>query len=113
MNKLLLAGLVGLSLSTLSVDAEPFSLELSLATQAVTTKVNHAEANVKTTMQSVDINKDTAEQLSLLKGVGEKKAQAIVDYRNKYGSFSSIDDLTAVPGIGPVIVEQNRANIRL
>jgi competence protein ComEA len=33
-------------------------------------------------------------------------AQKILDYRQKHGSFSSIDELDAVPGIGPSRMEQ-------
>ena len=53
----------------------------------------------------VDINSANVEELSSLKGIGEKKAQAIVDYRKVNGKFKTIDDLTQVKGIGSKIVE--------
>lgn len=53
----------------------------------------------------IDINKATAQQLDTLPGIGEEKAQAIIDYREKYGSFSSIEDLLYVPGFGQAIFD--------
>ena len=62
----------------------------------------------------VDINTADAETISAeLKGVGLAKAQAIVEYRKKYGPFKSPDDLSLVKGIGQRTVEINRANIRV
>jgi competence protein ComEA len=35
-------------------------------------------------------------------------AQKILDYRQEHGAFSSVDDLDAIPGIGPARLEQLR-----
>jgi competence protein ComEA len=35
-------------------------------------------------------------------------AQKIVDYRGQHGAFGSVDDLDAIPGIGPARIEQLR-----
>ncbi|MDO8268104.1 MAG: ComEA family DNA-binding protein [Moraxellaceae bacterium] len=57
----------------------------------------------------VDINTADARELSRrLNGIGEKKAQAIVDYRNANGGFRSLAQLEQVKGIGPAIVKKNR-----
>lgn len=48
----------------------------------------------------LDINTATASQFTLLPGIGEKLAQRIVDYRTQNGSFSSVDGLMQVSGIG-------------
>lgn len=62
----------------------------------------------------VSINSATAEALSkALKGVGLKKAQAIVSYREEYGPFKSVEDLKQVPGMGGKLVERNLANLKL
>lgn len=62
----------------------------------------------------VDINKADAPTLAKeLTGVGLSKAKTIVEYREKNGAFHSADDLAKVKGIGPKLVERNRANIRL
>lgn len=62
----------------------------------------------------VSINSATAEELSkALKGVGLKKAQAIVSYREEYGPFKSVEDLKQVPGMGGKLVERNLVNLKL
>jgi competence protein ComEA len=43
-----------------------------------------------------------------LPGVGPATAQKILDYRAKHGAFSSVDELDAVPGIGPKRLDQLR-----
>lgn len=50
---------------------------------------------------------------SELKGVGLSKANAIVDYRKKHGPFRSADDLSLVKGIGERTVELNRDDIKV
>ena len=50
----------------------------------------------------------TAEQLDELPRVGPITAQKILDYRAEHGPFRSVDDLDAVPGIGPTRIEQLR-----
>jgi competence protein ComEA len=48
-----------------------------------------------------------------LDGVGLTKAQAIVEYRKKHGPFKSAEDLSLVKGIGERTVELNKDNIRV
>lgn len=63
---------------------------------------------------TVNINNATATQLAEnLTGVGESRAAAIVAYRNAKGPFRRVEDLAAVEGIGPHIVELNRTVIVL
>lgn len=60
----------------------------------------------------VDINTaDVYTMQRMLDGIGEKKAQAIIDYRNQHGFFTSPYELTQVYGIGPKTVEKNLARI--
>ena len=59
----------------------------------------------------ININTATAEELMALNGIGEKKAAAIIEYRNTYGAFASIEDLTKVSGIGAKTLEVIRAYI--
>ncbi|MDV1440291.1 helix-hairpin-helix domain-containing protein [Klebsiella variicola subsp. variicola] len=62
----------------------------------------------------VSINHASAEQLAqALNGVGLKKAQAIVSYREEYGPFKTLDDLKQVPGMGSTLVERNLAHLTL
>ena len=63
---------------------------------------------------SVNINRADAETIAaVLDGVGLKKAEAIVAYRQREGSFKSPVDLADVKGIGLRTVEINEARIRL
>ena len=60
----------------------------------------------------VNINKASAGEIaSALKGVGESKAQAIVDFRKKNGKFKTPIDITKVKGIGASTFEQNKKDI--
>ena len=57
---------------------------------------------------SLNINNASIEQLEKMKGIGAKKAQAIVEYRLNNGNFSSVEDLIKVKGIGSKFVAKNR-----
>lgn len=59
----------------------------------------------------VNINKASKDQLKALKGIGDTRAQDIIDYRTKNGDFKTIDDLEKVKGVGPGTMKQIRANI--
>ncbi|MGO2629064.1 MAG: helix-hairpin-helix domain-containing protein [Enterococcus italicus] len=61
----------------------------------------------------VNINTASAEELQTLTGIGEKKAQAIIDYRTQNGNFQSIDQLTEVDGFGEKTVEKLRDSITI
>lgn len=54
----------------------------------------------------VNINTADIDVLCLLNGIGEKKAQAIIEYRNKNGNFSSIEEINQVSGIGEATFEK-------
>ena len=62
----------------------------------------------------VNINTADAESIAAeLNGVGEKKAQAIIAYREANGAFTSADDLINVKGISVRTVDKNRDSIVL
>ena len=56
-----------------------------------------------------DVNSADAQTLERVRGISALKAQAIIDYRNEFGPFKSLDDLSQVRGIGPATVENFRA----
>ncbi|AKA39485.1 ComEA family DNA-binding protein [Yersinia ruckeri] len=62
----------------------------------------------------IDVNKASAEELAAgLSGIGLKKAQAIVRYREEFGFFSQLEQLLEVSGIGPMFIERNRQKIKI
>jgi len=60
---------------------------------------------------AVDINNATQEELVTLIGIGEKKAEAIVQYRTK-NCFKSIEELTEVKGISDKTFAKNKENLK-
>jgi len=62
----------------------------------------------------VNINSADAEAIAAaINGVGLKKAEAIVAYRNEKGPFQSIEELMNIKGIGSKTLEKNKDNISL
>ena len=59
---------------------------------------------------TVDINNASSQELSSLKGIGEKKAEAIVAYR-KIHCFKSVQDIVQVKGIGEKFLQKNAKNL--
>lgn len=53
----------------------------------------------------VDLNTANVEALCTLPGVGEKRAQAIVDYRVEHGGFASVQEAADVPGLTQTVVD--------
>ena len=60
---------------------------------------------------AVNINTASKDELVSVKGIGEKRAQAIIDYRTKNGPFKTVDDLEKVPGIGPGLMKQIKPHV--
>ncbi len=99
-----------------------FCITLALGGAVYTTGLAAAErpgetpaAQVSTPQEGqVSINQATAEQLaSAMNGIGLKKAQAIVSYREEYGPFTAIEQLKEVPGIGSALIERNGSRLKL
>lgn len=84
------------SLFVVSTIQPAFSADKTM--KPMTTVVNKIE--------KINLNTATTEQLSEIKGIGVKKAQAIVDYRKTNGQFTSLQQLTNVKGIGEGILEK-------
>jgi competence protein ComEA len=58
--------------------------------------------------QKINLNRAETWLFEALPGIGQSKAQAIVDYRNKYGYFHRIEDLLKVNGISKSILDNIR-----
>lgn len=63
--------------------------------------------------QIVNINEANVESLISLKGIGSKKAQEIINYRESIGKFKSIDDLLNIKGIGVKIISDNEGRLKV
>lgn len=62
----------------------------------------------------VNINKASAEVMQEhLKGIGTKKAEAIINYRTEHGEFKSLEAIKEVKGIGDALFEKIKADISL
>lgn len=89
---------LGLGIPWASVQAQEMASTPAAATVEAGVDINHAGA---------------AEIAGALTGVGMSKAEAIVRYREQFGPFESVEELTEVKGIGAATLERNRARIRL
>jgi competence protein ComEA len=61
----------------------------------------------------ININAADVQTLTKLKGIGTKKAEAIVAWRKANGAFKSVDQFAEVKGIGEKTLEANRKSIRI
>lgn len=61
----------------------------------------------------ISLNQANLEQLQELSGVGLKKAEAIIAYRQKNGKFKNIEELQQVKGIGPALFAKNKDRLGL
>ena len=81
------------------------------------TKPSPAASAVKSAVNpqhdAVNINTADAQTLTKLKGIGLKKAEAILAWRKANGNFKTIDQLAEVKGVGAKTVEANRQLIRI
>ncbi|MGD2187521.1 MAG: helix-hairpin-helix domain-containing protein [Desulfobacterales bacterium] len=59
----------------------------------------------------ININTASADELVQLKGIGEKKAAKIIEFRDRNGPFALPEDLIKVPGVGPKTLEANQHRI--
>ncbi|MDO6612199.1 helix-hairpin-helix domain-containing protein [Shewanella sp. 1_MG-2023] len=96
-----LMGVMCACVLSIGISQPSFAKEATVAKQAQT--------QAKTT--KVNINKANAAELQQLKGIGESKAKAIVDYRAKHGKFSNLEQLSQVSGVGDKLIEQNAKQI--
>ncbi len=85
-------------------DRSAGTLPSEAATQTVPERAAPAEGKI-------NINTATLPELKALPGIGDKKAQAVIDYRNEYGPFTSVEEIMRVDGIGEGIFAAIRDEI--
>lgn len=94
-------GVVAMSLSVFAVNgyAQTATTSTPSAPSAATAPAAHlmkVTPAAKAGKGQVDLNTADSATLAKIKGIGPKKAQAIVEYRTKNGNFASVDDLKNV-----------------
>ena len=83
---------------------------LSITAAFISPSYAGSEPSPQVSSETGKVNINTADAgtlASILKGVGLKKAEAIIEYRKTYGPFHNIQELAEVSGIGKSIVEKN------
>lgn len=61
----------------------------------------------------IDLNQADLQQLMTLPGIGEVKAQAIIEYREQQGNFKAVEEIQQVRGIGSAIFSQIKNKIKI
>ncbi|AZC03184.1 MULTISPECIES: ComEA family DNA-binding protein [Acinetobacter] len=87
-------------------------LNISKSSHSNGSKISQTK-NFNDSTGQIHLNQANVNDFQQLKGIGEKKAQAIVEYRQKNGSFKNIDEIKNVKGIGPAIFEKNKSRLAL
>jgi len=100
-----------ISATVLSLAIVPFAS----AVEATPTNAGQIAAVNQVAVNEAAININTADvqTLTKLKGIGPKKAEAIVAWREANGNFKTVDQLLDVKGIGEATLAANRENIRI
>lgn len=64
------------------------------------------EANREESGQGkININTASKEDLEQIQGIGSKRAEMIVQYRQQHGGFKSLDELNNIPRIGQELTD--------
>ncbi|KTD47323.1 competence protein ComEA [Legionella rubrilucens] len=100
------ANLIAMVLSFLSMSFPLYASPTPLGTNATAQEAETAAPK---------INLNTAELKTLIhsfKGIGEKRAEAIVKYRESHEGFKSVEELAEVPGLGQQFINRNLAELK-
>ena len=102
-NELLLAA----SAFILLAAALTAALALRLSPSRAASKVQYTDGSA----YGIDINSADKDELTALAGIGEKKAESIVSYREEHGEFIYPWEITNVDGIGEKTYEKIKNDI--
>ena len=79
----------------------------------ITSEDENSKLTNKESKSIINLNTATKEELLTLDGIGESKANAIIDYRNKNGPFKNVEEIKNVSGIGESAYEKLKDNIEV
>lgn len=80
-------------------------------TETLAVEAKSADAKVESRL---NINTASAKELAKgMKGIGIKKAEAIVAHREANGPFKAIEDLLKVKGVGPATLQKNATRLAI
>lgn len=96
---------------TLEAAVEQVNLAQLVTDEMVIMIPNRAQVNnvEQETTTKINLNTATKEQLMSIKGIGEKKALLIIDYRQKHGRFKKIEDLGQIKGFSETFIHSLKA----
>ncbi|CQR46908.1 ComE operon protein 1 [Paraliobacillus sp. PM-2] len=75
--------------------------------------LNETSSSASSSSSLLRINQATKEEIETLPGIGAVKAEAIIQHREAYGFFQSINELESITGIGKKTVEKLEPYIRV
>ncbi len=99
---IILSILIALLLTFIIFSRLIYEKNIEALTVISTTELEHLETSTDNQLK-ININSDNRFELMELPGIGENKADAIIEYRKENGDFSSIDEIKNVSGIGESI----------
>lgn len=104
--------IAGAMLSTQALAEEKTSEQAQPQMQEQTAVQAPSQTVQQTVSDKLNINTASASEIQkALIGIGAKKAEAIVQYREKHGNFTVAEQLLEVQGIGKATLEKNRDRI--
>ena len=102
---------LGVGLGGRSKDADVVLTEFAVRSNSQIYEQSGISTKTESGAVRININTCTKEELESLPGIGPVLAERIIEYREKNGSFKTIEDITKVSGIGAAIYEDIYRNI--
>ena len=95
----------------LTDEAVIYVAKVGEAATPITNSQTTSNRSTETNSNKINLNTATLSELQMISGIGAKRAQDIIDYRDANGGFSSVDDLANVSGIGEKTLEKLKSEV--